>query len=310
MDESVEMVDDEAERTFLLQMTHISYEVAMLGEIGNKYSQTYLNKAPYRIPQQTGYEWVMENLDNRKMCYKMFRMYPDVFISLHDLLVDDYGLQSSRGMTSLESLAMFLWMVGAPQSFSQVENRFARSTETIHRKFKEVLDCLCKLSSNNIKPNDYSFSTPHERIKDDRFWPHFEGAIGAIDGCHIPVSVPALDVITHTGRHGFTSQNVMAVCDFDMRFTFVVVGWPGSAHDTRILNHTVEKYAHKFPLPPHGTTKQYSYSKQFSFKFSFCNANFVVIFRQILPCRFRLSKPKWIPCSIQRPNLSYTGVSQ
>lgn len=45
---------------------------------------------------------------------------------------------------------------------------------------------------------------------------------------------------------------MMAICDFDMRFTFIVVGWPGSAHDTRILNHTLDKYAHKFPVPPHG----------------------------------------------------------
>lgn len=93
------------------------------------------------------------------------------------------GLGWNDKMGTIE--AMFLWIVGAPQSFSQVENCFARSTETIHRKFKEVLDCLCKLASNNIKPTNYSFSTPHERIKDDRFWPHFEGAIGAIDGSHI-----------------------------------------------------------------------------------------------------------------------------
>ncbi|XP_014755851.1 protein ALP1-like [Brachypodium distachyon] len=44
----------------------------------------------------------------------------------------------------------------------------------------------------------------------------------------------------------------MAVCDFDMRFTFIVVGWPGSAHDTRILNHSLVEHAHKFPVPPEG----------------------------------------------------------
>jgi hypothetical protein len=78
--------------------------------------------------------------------------------------------------------------------------------------------------------------------------------IGAIDGCHVPVEVPADEVVNHTGRHGFPSQNVMAVCDFDMRFTFVVAGWPGSAHDTRILNDTLAKYGHRFPKPPAGTS--------------------------------------------------------
>lgn len=179
-------------------------------------------------------------------------MNRDVFNSLHNVLVSHYGLESSREVTSVESLAMFLWVVGGPQSFSQVENRFARSTETIHRKFKEVLNCLCKLACHNITPRDPSFNTVHARIKEEPFWPHFKDAIGAIDGCHVPVEVPADEVVNHTGRHGFPSQNVMAVCDFDMRFTFAVAGWPGSAHDTRILNDTLAKYAHRFPKPPAG----------------------------------------------------------
>jgi hypothetical protein len=44
----------------------------------------------------------------------------------------------------------------------------------------------------------------------------------------------------------------MVVCNFDMRFTFVITGWPGSAYDTRILNDTLLTYAQKFPHPPHG----------------------------------------------------------
>jgi hypothetical protein len=44
----------------------------------------------------------------------------------------------------------------------------------------------------------------------------------------------------------------MVVCDFDMRFTFVVAGWPGSAHDTRILNHALTKFADRFPKPHAG----------------------------------------------------------
>ena len=184
----------------------------------------------------------------------MFRMSRDVFRSLHNVLVSHYGLESSREVTSVESLAMFLWIVGGPQSFSQVENRFVRSTETVHRKFNEVLHCLYKLAYHNITPRDPSFKTVHSRMAAHPFWPHFKDAIGAIDGCHVPVEVPAEEVVNHTGRHGFPSQNVMAVCDFDMRFTFVVAGWPGSAHDTRILNDTLTKYSHRFPKPPEGTS--------------------------------------------------------
>ncbi|KAK1618310.1 hypothetical protein QYE76_023827, partial [Lolium multiflorum] len=58
------------------------------------------------------------------------------------------------------------------------------------------------------------------------------------------------EIVNHVGRPGYPTQNIMAVCDFDMRFTSVVAGWPGSAHDTRIFKDTLVKYATKFAHPP------------------------------------------------------------
>jgi hypothetical protein len=37
-----------------------------------------------------------------------------------------------------------------------------------------------------------------------------------------------------------------------MRFTFVVVGWPGSVHNKRVFNETLQKYADKFSFPSEG----------------------------------------------------------
>jgi len=251
MDDGDDDREYELERT--RQLLGVAHDLAVLGYYGNLYSQKYLNKEPRRIPEQTGLEWVNEQLGNRKRCYKMFRMYPDVFHELHNLLVSRYGLVSTRDMSSVECLAMFLWMVGGPQSFSQVENHFSRSTETIHRKFHMVLNCLNKLGKDNIKPVGRNFKDVHPRIQDARFWPHFKDAIGAIDGSNIPVEVPAEETVNHTGRHGYTSQNILAICDFDLRFTFVVAGWPSSAHDTHILQRAIEKYPIQFPTPPGDT---------------------------------------------------------
>jgi hypothetical protein len=44
----------------------------------------------------------------------MFRMTRLVFDCLHETLVDNYELKSTMGMSSIESLAMFLWTVGGP----------------------------------------------------------------------------------------------------------------------------------------------------------------------------------------------------
>ena len=178
-------------------------------------------------------------------------MSPEVFNELHDLLVSNYGLTSNKNVSSIESLAMFLWIVGGPQSFSQAENRFTRSLWTIHIKFHEVLKCLRKLAKDSIMPRDPTFSTDHERVRENRFWPYFKGAIGAIDGSHVKMIVSLDEMVNHTNRRGYTSQNVLAICDFDMRFTFAVTGWPGSAHDSRILNHALANFP-SFHVPPKG----------------------------------------------------------
>ena len=130
-----------------------------MGNIGNLYTERYLNKGPYREAQQTGIQWVMECFNRPRYFYKMFRMSTEVFMSLHDLLVSTYGLKSTNNVSSIEALAMFLWIVGGPQAFCQAENRFVRSLWTIHTKFKEVLLCLRKLAKDNMKPRDPAFST-------------------------------------------------------------------------------------------------------------------------------------------------------
>lgn len=69
----------------------------------------------------------------------MFRMSRGLFERLHNLLVTSYGLKSSKKMSSVEALAMFLGMIGAPQSIRQVDNYFERSKEMVSRKFDEIL---------------------------------------------------------------------------------------------------------------------------------------------------------------------------
>ena len=204
------------------------------------------------IPRMTGIQWVELTLNDRVECYNMFRMTRSVFYRLHDTLVQNYGLTASRGICTKEGLAMFLWACGPPESLRQLKNRFGHSLETVSRKFSEVLRCICRLAVHIIRPKDPQFRTIHPKLQEARFWPHFNDCIGAIDGTHIPVTVPKSELPKYVGRHHYSSQNVMAVCDFDMRFTFVVTGWPGSAHDTRVFLDTLVTYKESFPHPPQG----------------------------------------------------------
>ena len=74
------------------------------------------------------------------------------------------------------------------------------------------------------------------------------------------VVVPPNKVPQYLSRHGYCSQNVMVVCDFDMRFTFVLAGWPGSVHDMRPFKDALSRFDHKFPHPPSGTKLDTQYN--------------------------------------------------
>jgi hypothetical protein len=194
-------------------------------------------------------------MNRPKACYKMFRLRRPFFDNLHEALTRNYGIESTTGKSSIECLATFLWTVGGPQSVRQDENRFEISIETINREFNHVLNCLNRLV-DNIKPKVPQFSMVHSRLQKACLSPYFHGVIGAIDGTHIPIVVPSSTMIAHFGRYRENTQNVLAVCDFDMRFTFVVAGWPGSVHDTRVFNEALDKYANKFPFSPEGKKYQ------------------------------------------------------
>jgi hypothetical protein len=43
------------------------------------------------------------------------------------------------------------------------------------------------------------------------------------------------------GRKTFATQNVMAAVDFDLRFTYVLAGWEGTAHDALVLADALER---------------------------------------------------------------------
>ena len=90
--------------------------ILQLVPILGMYSDNYFVKLPRRVTGDSGLDWVQETLARDTQCYNMFRVERPLFNRLHNTLVHSYGLKSSTKMTSVEALAMFLWVVGSPQS--------------------------------------------------------------------------------------------------------------------------------------------------------------------------------------------------
>lgn len=45
---------------------------------------------------------------------------------------------------------------------------------------------------------------------------------------------------------------MIAIVDFDMNFTYLVAGWEGSDHDSRVLNIATSNPEFRFPHAPLG----------------------------------------------------------
>ncbi|KXN92931.1 Putative nuclease HARBI1, partial [Leucoagaricus sp. SymC.cos] len=69
----------------------------------------------------------------------------------------------------------------------------------------------------------------------------FHGCLGAIDGSHIHLSARALNQEAFQNQKGFTSQNCLFVCDFDMQFIYTLTGWEGSASDVQVSDAALAK---------------------------------------------------------------------
>uniref|UniRef100_A0A8I6YG60 DDE Tnp4 domain-containing protein n=1 Tax=Hordeum vulgare subsp. vulgare TaxID=112509 RepID=A0A8I6YG60_HORVV len=82
----------------------------------------------------------------------------------------------------------------------------------------------------------------HPKIQQStRFNPYFKDCIGAIDGAHVLARVPRRISAAFRGTKEGTIQNFMADVDFDLKFTYVLVGWEGSAHDAFILANALKR---------------------------------------------------------------------
>jgi hypothetical protein len=73
-------------------------------------------------------------------------------INKNELMSNRTTLIQDLKSTSNEALGMFLWILGAPQSVRQAEDRFERLLGTVSSMFSKVLKSVVKLAADIIKP--------------------------------------------------------------------------------------------------------------------------------------------------------------
>ncbi|KAL8524666.1 hypothetical protein ACS0TY_014318 [Phlomoides rotata] len=142
----------------------------------------------------------------------------------------------SKYINMYEKVVMFLSILAHHSKNRCVKFQFKRSGQTISKEFHSVLRSVLKLHNLLlVKPH------PVPNDSNDTRWGQFKGCLGALDGTHIDVHVPSLDKGHYRNRKGQVSVNVMAVCDMNMSFVYVLTGWEGSAADSGVLRDALNR---------------------------------------------------------------------
>ncbi|MQL78367.1 hypothetical protein Taro_010790 [Colocasia esculenta] len=128
----------------------------------------------------------------------MFRLHPMTFMKLRDELIERDLIRDSRYVTATEQLGIFMYAMGHGVASGATCEHFQHSSDTISKHVRKVTKALASLHFTYIKLP--SLTDPvHPRIRhDDRFYPSFKDAIGAIDGTHVPAHI--LRERKHGGR--------------------------------------------------------------------------------------------------------------
>lgn len=113
----------------------------------------------------------------------------------------------------------------------------------MHVAIRRVLDFLLSISEREIRwPNDEEAARNKRAFRAlgrcDGVEAGLPDVIGAIDGCHVRITRPTVCEEDYYNRKKFHSIILPDVCDADMVFTDVFVGFPGRAHDARVLEES------------------------------------------------------------------------
>lgn len=174
--------------------------------------------------------------------YTTTRLRQPVLKALVSTLMNDYGLTHGRKVSAAEQVVIFLNSAAHKTTNNRARQIYQHSPLTIRRAILKVSRLCCQLHTDIVIQPDRDAITPSAIVSNPKLWPYLSGCIGALDGSHVPFKPKLVENAgAYRNRKGGLSQNVLACCDFDGYYTFVLPGWEGSANDGTVLRDALRK---------------------------------------------------------------------
>jgi hypothetical protein len=204
---------------------------------------------------ERGRQWVRSCLTDPEQLYLESRLRERTFHALVRWLKAQ-GLSAGRIVSAEEKLLVFLHIVSRGSGYRNAKYRSGHALSKISRYVSDqVLECSIVLAYRSsifhevldllvVLGDEVIVTPPAETLPAITNIPTrgpFANCVGALDGTHFPAHVSRQRQRPYRDRHGQITQNVLAAVDFRMRFTYLLVGWEGSAHDGRVIQDAVAR---------------------------------------------------------------------
>ena len=101
--------------------------------------------------------------------------------------------------------------------------------------FHKILRALVKLHLTVVYLLDASTPPSDHIMGNPKFAFYFSNCLEVFNGIYVDMHFSAIDQPWYQNRKQRPSQNVLAVCNFEMEFTYILPGWERSTHDVQVL---------------------------------------------------------------------------
>ncbi|XP_044760416.1 putative nuclease HARBI1 [Coccinella septempunctata] len=215
----------------------IEYILQLLNRRLSTHYVSFRMREEYYRPSIPDEHWVQVMHDIT--FFQLFRLKKETFSKLLDMVVvnDQFCLIKKRYIGGRhpvppeKALLVFLWYIAHPDSLHSISYRFDLVPSTVMNIVNSCLYILVHMKNKIICWPKTSEEFEHL----ENGFTTYPGVIGAIDGSHINIKVPSSQHDSYVDRYMQHSINLMAICSASHILTYVFVGFPGSAHDSRVF---------------------------------------------------------------------------